>query len=150
MQTTTGTDDGSSRPLDGRKILVVDDEDDARTFISTVLEDAGAQVVEADDGDHALVLARKERPDAITLDISMPGRDGVDVFGELREDPETAEIAVCVITGHPEFRKVIYDRAVPPPEGYLNKPVSDEVLVETLRRILGLRERRRARGQHRG
>ena len=67
-------------PLAGHKILVVDDEDDARTFIATVLEDAGAEIIEADDGDRALVIARKERPDAITLDISMPGRDGVEVF----------------------------------------------------------------------
>ncbi len=137
--------DDSSDPLDGRKILVVDDEDDARTFISTVLEDAGAQIVTAASGDHALVVARKERPDAMTLDISMPGRDGVDVFGELRDDPDTADIAICVITGHPEFRKVIYQRAVPPPEGYLNKPVSAKDLVGTMRRILSLRERKQGR-----
>ncbi len=137
--------DDSSDPLDGRKILVVDDEDDARTFISTVLEDTGAQIVTAASGDHALVVARKERPDAMTLDISMPGRDGVDVFGELRDDPDTADIAICVITGHPEFRKVIYQRAVPPPEGYLNKPVSAKDLVGTMRRILSLRERKQGR-----
>jgi CheY-like chemotaxis protein len=145
MQKPPESRDGAGSPLEGRKILVVDDEDDARTFISTVLEDAGAQVVTADSGDRALTMARRERPDAITLDISMPGRDGVDVFGELREDPDTADIAVCVITGHPEFRKVIYERAVPSPEGYLNKPVSDDTLVETMRRIFALRERRHSR-----
>lgn len=145
MKKSPDSVDDSPDPLEGRKILVVDDEDDARTFISTVLEDAGAQVVTAASGDHALVIARKERPDAITLDISMPGRDGVDVFGELRDDPDTADIAICVITGHPEFRKVIYQRAVPPPEGYLHKPISDKDLISTMRRVLALRERKQGR-----
>ena len=129
-------------PLAGRKILVVDDEDDARTFISTVLEDAGAEVIEASSGEEALVMAKKELPDVITLDISMPGKDGVEVFGDLREDPATADIAVCIVTGHPEFRKVIYERAVPAPEGYLNKPVKDEQLVNDLRRILDLKDKK--------
>ena len=132
-------------PLEGRRILVVDDEEDARTYISTVLEDAGADVIVAADGDEAMELARKEKPDAITLDISMPGKSGVEVFGELRGDPDIAEIAVCVVTGHPEFRQVIYDRAVPPPDGYLNKPVKEDKLVGDLRRILELREKKTAK-----
>jgi CheY-like chemotaxis protein len=130
-------------PLAGRRILVVDDEEDARTFISTVLADAGAEILEASDGAEALAMAKKEKPDAITLDISMPGKDGVQVFGEMREDPEISQIPVCVVTGHPEFRQVIYQRAVPPPDGFLNKPVSDERLVEDLRRIFDLKERKK-------
>ena len=129
-------------PLVGRRILVVDDEDDARTFISTVLEDAGAEIITASDGDEALALAKKEKPDAITLDISMPGKDGVEVFGDLRSDPETADIAICIVTGHPEFRKVIYERAVPAPDGYLNKPIKDQQLVDDLRRIFDLRSKK--------
>ncbi len=129
-------------PLSGKKILVVDDEEDARTFIATVLEDAGAEILQASDGDRAVAMAKQEKPDAITLDISMPGRDGVEVFGELRQDAQTAGIPVCVVTGHPEFRKVIYQRAVPPPDGYLNKPVPEEKLVEDLRRIFDLSKRK--------
>ena len=132
----------SETPLVGKKILVVDDEEDARTYLSTVLEDAGAVVITAADGDEALAKARAEKPDAITLDISMPGKDGVEVFGELRNDPEIGQTPVCVVTGHPEFRKVIYERAVPPPEGYLNKPVGDEDLVTDLRRIFELQEKK--------
>ena len=128
-------------PLEGHCILVVDDEEDARTFLSTVLEDAGAKVITAADGVHAIALARELHPSAITLDISMPGRDGVAVFGDIRSDPEICDIPVCVVTGHPEFRKVIYQRAVPPPEGYLGKPVPGEKLVEDLVRILELREK---------
>jgi hypothetical protein len=45
---------------------------------------------------------------------------------------------VCIITGRPELRRLIYDRPVVPPEGYLNKPVSDEELVRNVRKILEL------------
>ncbi len=123
-------------PLQGRVVLVVDDEDDARTFLTTVLEDAGAKTIEATDGDEALAKAKAEKPDIITLDLSMPGKDGVDAFVELREDSQVRDIPVCVITGHPEFRKVIYDRPASPPEGYMDKPVDEDALVKNLRRIL--------------
>ena len=129
-------------PLQGRKILVVDDEDDARVFISTVLADAGATIVEATEGDQAIELARKEKPDLITLDISMPGKDGVEVFRELRGSSDTAGMSICVVTGHPEFREVIYAAHAEKPDGYMNKPVSPEDLVNGVRHILELRDKK--------
>jgi len=123
-------------PLQGRRILVVEDEDDARAFITTVLQDAGAEILEATDGDQALAAARRERPDLITLDLSMPGKDGIEAFTELRNDPEIGTMPVCIVTGHPEFRKVIYDKPVPPPDGYMDKPVVGDALIKNLRRIL--------------
>ena len=126
--------------LAGRRILVVDDETDVRVFLSTVLEDAGAEVLQATDGDEALAIMVRERPDLVTLDLSMPGKDGIETFGEMRRHAEVKQIPVCVVTGHPEFRKLIYDRAVPPPEGYMDKPVDEEELVSNLKRILDLRQ----------
>ena len=122
--------------LKGYRILVVDDEPDILTFLSAVLEDNGATVVQATDGDQALELARKEKPDLITLDISMPGRDGGQVFEALRKDPGLAAIPVCIITGKPELRRLIYDRPVPPPEGYMDKPIKEEDLLFNVRKIL--------------
>jgi CheY-like chemotaxis protein len=123
-------------PLAGRTILVVDDEEDIRTYLVTVFEDAGATVLEAEDGDEAIEVALRERPDLITLDLSMPGKDGVHAFVELRSTDEIATTPVCVITGHPEFRKVIYERPVPAPEGYLNKPVDEDKLLDYVAHIL--------------
>jgi Fe-S oxidoreductase len=122
--------------LAGRRILVVDDEPDVRTFLTAMLEDNGATVFAAADGDECLALARKERPDLITLDLSMPGMDGGKVFEAIRKDPELAKVRVCIITGKPELRKLIYERDVTPPEGYLDKPVSEETLLTNVRRIL--------------
>jgi CheY-like chemotaxis protein len=128
--------------LDGATILVIDDEEDVRTYLGTVLEDAGARVVTAADGATGFDEACRLGPDLITLDLSMPGTDGVEAFTKLRREPRTETIPVCIITGHPEFRRVIYDRPVSPPEGYLDKPVDEGQLVSTVRRILALRRRR--------
>jgi len=130
----------AEEPLAGRKILVVDDEEDVRTFLTTVFEDAGAEVITATDGDEAVAMASEHQPDLISLDLSMPGKDGVEAFVELRKTPETEEIPVCVVTGHPEFRQVIYDRPVTPPEGYLGKPVDEDKLVAYAHHIIEHRE----------
>jgi Fe-S oxidoreductase len=124
------------KALENYKILVVDDEADILLFYSTLLEDNGAQVIQASDGETALKLARAEKPDLITLDLSMPGTDGGKVFEALRKDPDLAEIRVCIITGKPELRRLIYDRPVRPPEGFLDKPVDDETLLLNVRKIL--------------
>jgi hypothetical protein len=103
--------------LGGAKVLVVDDDEEIRTFLVTLLSDEGALTFEAADGIEALEVAERRSPDLITLDLSMPGKDGIDTFTDLRQNPATAEIAVCFITGHPEFCKVVYDRPVTPPGG---------------------------------
>lgn len=125
--------------LKGYKILVADDDPDILAFLAAVLEDNGATVIQARNGMEALELARKEKPDLITLDISMPGKDGGEVFEELRRDDELKTAKVCIITGKPELRRLIYDRPVPPPEGYLDKPVSGEHLLLNVRKILEIK-----------
>ncbi|MBD3165468.1 response regulator, partial [bacterium] len=127
--------------LAGKRILVVDDEPDILTFFSTVLEDNGADIVSAADGEEAVRLARETPPDLITLDINMPGRDGGWVFEQLRAQKETGTVPVCIITGKPELRRLIYDRSVPPPEGYIDKPVDESTLLRNVRKILELSQR---------
>ena len=122
--------------LKGYRILVVDDEPDILTFLSAVLEDNGATVVQATGGDQALDLARKEKPDLIAMDITMPGRAGGQIFEALRKAPGLSAIPVCIITGKPELRRLIYDRPVRPPEGYMDKPIKEEDLLFNVRKIL--------------
>ena len=131
--------------LAGYRILVVDDEPDIRDFICTVLEDNGAQVFTACDGIEALEIARREKPDLMTLDISMPNKDGGEVYAEIRKDPEIMEIPVCIISGKPELRRLIYQRSVPPPEGYLDKPIDEKRLLLNVRKILALHRRKSER-----
>ncbi len=131
--------------LNGACVLVVDDDQEIRAFLATLLTDEGAAVLEADNGDRALEIARRSLPDLITLDLSMPGADGIEAFSRLRNTTETAQIPVCIITGYPEYRKLIYDRPVAPPEGFVHKPCDPEHVVRTIRRILGLERRKRQR-----
>ena len=127
-------------PLAGRKLVVADDEPDQLTFLSTVFEDYGATVVTATNGDEALETVRREKPDLLTLDLEMPGRNVGEVFETLRKAPELADLKICIITGRPELRKLIYDRSVRVPEGYLDKPVTEETLLLTARKILGIHQ----------
>ena len=124
--------------LAGRTLLVADDEPDQVEFLATVFEDNGATVLRATNGDEALQMARSEKPDLLTLDLAMPGRDVGEVFETIRKDADLADLKICVITGRPELRRVIYDRSVRPPEGYLDKPVTEEVLLRGVRKILEL------------
>ena len=120
------------------KILVADDEPDTLDFFSTVLEDNGAQVIRARDGDEAIELIQKETPDLVVLDLDMPGKDGGEVFEMIRRDPNLSETKVCIITGKPELRRLIYERSVPPPENYLTKPVDEKSLLLNVRKVLEL------------
>jgi Fe-S oxidoreductase/CheY-like chemotaxis protein len=122
--------------LAGRTLLVADDEPDQVEFLATVFEDNGARVLRAANADEALELARAEKPDLLTLDLAMPGRDVGEVYEILREDPDLEGLKICVITGRPELRKLIYDRHVRRPEGYLDKPVTEDSLVLAVRKIL--------------
>jgi len=124
-------------PLAGRTLLVADDEPDQVEFLSTVFEDYGATVLRASNGE-ALELARSEQPDLLTLDLGMPGRDIGEVYEALRKDPQLDGLKICIITGRPELRKLIYDRSVRVPDGYLDKPVTEETLLITARKILEL------------
>jgi CheY-like chemotaxis protein len=115
---------------------VADDEPDQQDFISAVLEDNGAEVFTAATGDEVLEVARREKPDVLTLDLHMPGRDVGEVFELIREDPELEGLKICIITGKPELRKLIYDRTVRPPEGYVDKPVDEKRLLLNVRKVL--------------
>lgn len=130
--------------LSGRRLLVVDD-DDVRAFVTAVLEGAGAKVYAAADGAAALDAARLLRPVLITLDLSMPGRDGAEVLAELRGDAALCDIPVCIITGRPELRGLMYDRPVRSPKGFETKPIDPVRLVADLRLTLHLADRQRSR-----
>ena len=119
-------------------VLVVEDVPDERSFLVSVLEDAGYTVKEAADGEEALSAVAEARPDLITLDITMPEKSGVAVYRKLKTDPEFKDIPVIVVTGlSSEFEQFISSRKqVPSPEGYVAKPVDHEELLRTVAAIL--------------
>ena len=82
-----------------KRILIVDDEPDAISYISSVLEDNGYEHLSAENGVQGLELAQKEKPDMILLDLIMPEKSGMLMFQELKEDPELGKIPVIVVSG---------------------------------------------------
>ena len=122
-----------------KRILVVDDEPDVVTYLSTVLKDAGYETLEAANGEEALAQVASGKPDLITLDITMPEMTGVRTYRTLKEDAVLSKIPVIIVTGvSHEFKQFISTRTqVPAPEGYLEKPVKPEELVAEVKRLVG-------------
>jgi CheY-like chemotaxis protein len=82
-----------------RRILIIDDEDDIRQVAAMSLETvAGWDVVTASSGTQGICRAQDEQPDAILLDVMMPGMDGPTTFQEIRKNPGTAGIPVILLT----------------------------------------------------
>lgn len=122
-----------------KRILVVDDEPDVVTYFTTLLEENGYECEGASNGAEAMEKVRAAPPDLITLDITMPEQSGVRAYRTLKEDAAFAGIPVVIVTGvaH-DFRRFISTRSqVPPPEGYLEKPISPDVLLAEVRRLIG-------------
>ena len=123
----------------GKLVLVVDDDPDARDFLTTVLEDNGYSTASAKDGSEAVAFLDEQIPDLVTLDITMPEKSGVAVYRRLREDERLVEIPVIIITGvSDEFEQFISSRRqVPPPDGFIHKPVDPPLLMKQVRDLIG-------------
>jgi CheY-like chemotaxis protein len=122
-----------------KKILVVDDEPDVIEYFTTLLEEHGYETQSASNGAEAMASIREDRPDLVALDITMPEQSGVKTYRQLKENSEFVDIPVLIITGiAKDFKNFISSRKqVPPPEGYLEKPVSPETLTAEVKRLIG-------------
>jgi CheY-like chemotaxis protein/anti-sigma regulatory factor (Ser/Thr protein kinase) len=114
----------SGKPL----ILVVDDELSARELLASYLEPAGYRIAMATAGGDAIVKARELHPDAITLDIQMPGRSAFETIFELKNTPATADIPVIVVSVVDQKRMGLALGAVE----YLVKPVNKNIFLEAI------------------
>jgi CheY-like chemotaxis protein len=115
----------------GSLVLVIDDDPAVRELMGRYLGREGFRVIVAASGDDGLRLAREKRPDAITLDVMMPGLDGWAVLGALKADAATADIPVVMLT-------IVDDRNLGYALGaaeYLTKPIDRDRLLAVLARF---------------
>ncbi len=121
-----------------KKILIVDDEPDVVTYLSTFLNDNGFDTVSAKNGKECFQMAKSEKPDLITLDITMPEESGVRAFRNLQECEETKHIPIIIITGvTTDFKDFISSRKqVSPPTAYYEKPIDRIEFLEKVKEIL--------------
>jgi DNA-binding response OmpR family regulator len=85
---------------DSKLIVVIEDDRDISELLSAILEDEGFRVISVTNGSQAVAVARDQRPDLITLDLAMPGKDGWSIARELQEDPTTENIPILVISAY--------------------------------------------------
>lgn len=125
----------------GNRLLVVDDDPDIVAYLSSFLGDNGYDVSSADSAAGALAEIDRCRPDAILLDVLMPGRSGLDLLVRLRRDPRWRDIPLVVVTGSD---RILQDdcqsylgshHGVRGPDGVLGKPIDRATLLLVLKHL---------------
>jgi DNA-binding response OmpR family regulator len=122
--------------MSGRKVLIVDDDRDVLRALSLRLKASGYSVVVAADGIAAVSVAKNEVPDVIILDIGLPGGDGFTVMERLGSILPVAHIPIIILTARDTSGNEARARAAGA-HAFLQKPVDNDVLLETIRKALG-------------
>jgi DNA-binding response OmpR family regulator len=126
-----------SSPLEGKRILLVDDDPDILTSMQAALEPTGAAIETANNGNRAVELAEKNQPDIIVLDMMLPGRSGFLVLEKLKaKKPRNAKPYVIMITGNTGARHKMFAESLGVSE-YFTKPVKMDKLIAAAERLAG-------------
>ncbi|TFH86725.1 response regulator [Billgrantia azerbaijanica] len=117
------------------KVLVVDDEPNIVLSLEFLMQQAGFEVVTAEDGEAALARVADSAPDLILLDISLPGISGFDVLEQLRIDSHHQRLPIIMLTAH--GREVEREKGLAlGADDYVTKPFSTQALVEKVKALL--------------
>lgn len=130
------------------KILIVEDDADARLLLGRRLAAHHFEVVEADHGDEGIRKAKELKPDLIVLDLKLPGDDGVQIYQTLRQDPSTEGVPVLFLTGLSTGGRITRESlaliastkhgvVMQGNFSVLGKPYDSKELVDTVRRMIG-------------
>ncbi|MBT4125685.1 MAG: response regulator [Chloroflexi bacterium] len=88
-------------------ILVVDDHEEIREALAEILEEEGHNILQAADGLQALEIVSHSRPDVILLDIAMPGMDGLETLRRLKDQPESSNLPVIMVTAQGDRQNMV-------------------------------------------
>lgn len=125
------------------RVLVVDDDPDVADYLTSFLEDHGYIVESAASAAQAIGVVETFRPDALLVDVMLPGKSGLDLVVTLRHDPRWSELPLVMITGSDQIlqddgRSYMGSHAdVRGPDGMLAKPVDRQALLEVLDSLCG-------------
>lgn len=127
-----------------KKVLVVDDELDMRTFVRTLLETNGFEALAALDGVQGLEMARQNKPDLIVLDIMMPRESGISLYRSLKNDPNLKDIPVIMFSAISKrtffhSQKVLDEykgETIPEPAYYIEKPPDPDEFLDAIENCL--------------
>ncbi len=132
-----------SMPLAGKKILVIDDEPDVRIFLTKIFKENGCEVFEAPDANQGMRIIRDKNPDLVSLDMILPHKTGEKLYWELRKDEKYKKLPVVIVSGYTkiddpkiDFDAFLEDKGIPAPQGFVEKPIHPDVLIETISGVL--------------
>ena len=117
-------------------ILVVDDDPEIVTMLSTRLGKRGYKVTTAEDGNRAIELAKRERPDLVLLDVMMPGKSGWEVARALKQDPVTQHVKIVMVTAIGEKTNEI-TAPIYGADAHVDKPFEFAKLERVIGQLLG-------------
>jgi two-component system, cell cycle response regulator DivK len=126
----------SAPPEERNTVLIVEDDEDSRFVHRAILGKHGFDVAASGSGVEGLRMARELQPDAVLLDVSIPGMDGWSVTERLKANPDTSSIPVIIITAHafPEDRRRAQSVGC---DGFLTKPCEPRRVLEEVVRVVG-------------
>lgn len=127
----------------GPKILTVDDSKTIRMIVARAFKTFACEILEASDGVEGLSVVKREKPDIIILDYTMPIMDGVEMLTKLKSDPDLKSIPVVMLTAE-SGRDNVLKIAKLGVRDYLIKPFKEEIIVERVGRIIDLKARTEA------
>lgn len=106
------------------RILVVDDNPDVRLALATILEDAGHDILEAEDGEQVFDIVLEDKPELVLLDVMMPRVSGFDALATLKADTRTSQVPVIMVTAKGRPEDMAMARSLGAVE-YITKPWAD-------------------------
>jgi DNA-binding response OmpR family regulator len=121
--------------------VVIDDEADLTTYISSILEEHDFEVRTANDAKSGEMLIQERAPDIILIDLMMPGRSGVQLFARLRSNEATRGIPVVMVTGIKDKLGIDWGEIVDKfkarkPDGFVEKPIEPDRLIKVVKGVL--------------
>ncbi|WP_211824849.1 twitching motility response regulator PilH [Kistimonas asteriae] len=117
------------------RVLIVDDSPTETAILEKVLKNHGHEVLKADNGADGVALCRAEKPDAVLMDIVMPGLNGFQATRQLSRDQETSHIPVIIVTTKDQETDRVWGERQGA-KGYLTKPVEASHLIQKLQDVM--------------
>lgn len=119
-----------------KRILCIEDEPETTNLVKLILNREGYEVLGADGGEEGLQMVKDEKPDLILLDLMMPDMDGWQVYQHLKEDEDTKDIPVIVVTAKVQSIDKVLGLQVAKVDDYITKPFRPEELSERVKYVL--------------
>lgn len=121
-----------------KKVLIVDDDADMRTYLESLLSESGFETATAEDGDVGFDMVPSFKPDVITLDVIMARETGVKFYRKVCKDPALKNIPVIILSGVTRYKDLFgRDHAtMPKPFAFIEKPLDKEELLTTINAAL--------------